>query len=184
MHCWTRWTFPTLNIALFFFLISMWFIFWQIEHVLGMVCVTFWSPYTSEVFHPVWHKAGTRFSKCWTGFSKHYHVDGGLLGHAAILTCKGYQHLGGTYCLHLQGCFTKMLVHSYKSAQCHNLQDHHQHLCCRTSNFTSTFMSVLNTCQITKLSLNWYFLRLMGLMDQVWHWVRVWFSFVRLEHNR
>jgi hypothetical protein len=33
MHRWTRWTFPTLITLLFVFLISVWFIFWQIEHV-------------------------------------------------------------------------------------------------------------------------------------------------------
>jgi hypothetical protein len=33
MHRWTRWTFPTLDISFFFFLISVWFIFWQIQHV-------------------------------------------------------------------------------------------------------------------------------------------------------
>jgi hypothetical protein len=45
MHRWTRRTFPTINNNIgFCFLVSMLFIFWQIEHVSGMGCVAFRSP--------------------------------------------------------------------------------------------------------------------------------------------
>jgi hypothetical protein len=54
MHRWTRWTFLTLNITLFF---AFWFqcnlFFWQIEHVPWIGCVTFRSPciYAVKIGH-------------------------------------------------------------------------------------------------------------------------------------
>jgi hypothetical protein len=55
VHHWMQWTFPTLNITLFFcFLSSILFIFWQIEYVSGMGCMTFWSLCTSYYLKLIW----------------------------------------------------------------------------------------------------------------------------------